>query len=177
MPAAKSSTSARSRRTTWIATAGTISAGTACWPGGCSKRASRSSRSHSNYDTHDENFDFHIEQVGEFDRPFAALIDDLDERGLLEHSWWWSCPSSAARRRSTTTTAATTGRGLVVCLGGCGIKEGVVVGKTNANGTAVTDREVHGGHLFHTYLRAVGLDPNDSVTVDRRATQLAGQSA
>ena len=29
--------------------------------------------SHANYDTHNENFDFHLEQVGEFDRSFAAL--------------------------------------------------------------------------------------------------------
>ncbi|MEX2558760.1 MAG: DUF1501 domain-containing protein, partial [Pirellulales bacterium] len=39
---------------------------------------------HSNYDTHFENFDFHIEQLGEFDRPFATLLDDLAQRGLLE---------------------------------------------------------------------------------------------
>src|SRR5205823_14255632 len=39
---------------------------------------------HSNYDTHHENFDFHIEQLGEFDRTFATLIDDLHLRGLLE---------------------------------------------------------------------------------------------
>src|SRR5262249_61087368 len=38
----------------------------------------------SNYDTHHENFDFHIEQLGEFDRTFATLLDDLAERGLLE---------------------------------------------------------------------------------------------
>ena len=29
--------------------------------------------SHSNYDTHNENFDFHLEQVGEFDQAFSAL--------------------------------------------------------------------------------------------------------
>jgi hypothetical protein len=46
-----------------------------------------------------------------------------------------------------------------VALGGCGIRGGAVVGATNANGTAVTDRQVNGGHLFHTYFRAVGLDP------------------
>ena len=39
---------------------------------------------HSNYDTHHENFDFHIEQLGEFDRTFATLLDDLAQRGLLE---------------------------------------------------------------------------------------------
>jgi len=30
--------------------------------------------SHSNYDTHNENFNFHLEQLGEFDRAFSALI-------------------------------------------------------------------------------------------------------
>src|SRR5262249_46356831 len=38
---------------------------------------------HTNYDTHHENFDFHIEQLGEFDRTFATLLDDLHDRGLL----------------------------------------------------------------------------------------------
>ncbi|HET6883495.1 MAG TPA: DUF1501 domain-containing protein, partial [Pirellulales bacterium] len=39
---------------------------------------------HTNYDSHFENFDFHIEQLGEFDRPFATLIDDLAQRGMLD---------------------------------------------------------------------------------------------
>src|SRR5262249_45103638 len=39
---------------------------------------------HSNYDTHHENFDFHIEQLGEFDQPFACLVEDLEQRGLWE---------------------------------------------------------------------------------------------
>src|SRR5262249_53376192 len=38
----------------------------------------------SNSDTHHENFDFHIEQLGEFDRTFATLLDDLDQRGMLD---------------------------------------------------------------------------------------------
>src|SRR5437660_11857145 len=46
-----------------------------------------------------------------------------------------------------------------IALAGCGIKGGALVGKSNANGTAVTDREVNGGHLFHTYFRALGLNP------------------
>src|SRR5204862_4760574 len=39
--------------------------------------------SHSNYDTHNENFDFHVEQLGEWDRPFATFVADLADRGLL----------------------------------------------------------------------------------------------
>ena len=40
--------------------------------------------SHSNYDTHNENFNFHIEQLGEFDRSFAVFVEDLAARGMLE---------------------------------------------------------------------------------------------
>ncbi|HAY79326.1 MAG TPA: DUF1501 domain-containing protein, partial [Planctomycetaceae bacterium] len=32
---------------------------------------------HHGYDTHAENFNFHLEQLGEFDRPFAPLLTDL----------------------------------------------------------------------------------------------------
>ena len=39
---------------------------------------------HSNYDTHNENFDFHIEQLGEFDRSFASFVADLADRGMLD---------------------------------------------------------------------------------------------
>ena len=46
--------------------------------------------SHSNYDTHNENFDFHLEQVGEFDLSFSALLADLADRGMLDRTaaWW-----------------------------------------------------------------------------------------
>src|SRR5207248_4286474 len=111
---------------------------------------------HSNYDTHHENFDFHIEQLGEFDRPFAALLDDLADRGMLDStlvvvmSEFGRTPKINDRYGRDHWSKAWS-----VALAGCGIKGGSVVGKTNANGTAVTDRQVNGGHLFHTYLRAV----------------------
>ncbi|GIS61552.1 MAG: hypothetical protein CM1200mP2_37770 [Planctomycetaceae bacterium] len=42
--------------------------------------ARSSSLGHSNYDTHNENFNFHLEQVPEFDKGFAALVGDLADR-------------------------------------------------------------------------------------------------
>ena len=113
---------------------------------------------HSNYDTHHENFDFHIEQLGEFDRPFAALIADLQERGMLDST----LIIVAAEFGRTPKINRNYGRdhwskAWSVAVAGCGIKGGTVVGKTNDNGTAVTDRQVHGGHLFHTYMRALKL--------------------
>ncbi len=64
-----------------------------------------------------------------------------------------------------------------VALAGAGIKPGMVLGKTNANGTAVVDGQVHSGHLFHTYLRAVGLDPSETFEVNGRAIQVADPTA
>jgi uncharacterized protein (DUF1501 family) len=115
---------------------------------------------HTNYDTHHENFDFHIEQLGEFDQPFATLLDDLAQSGLLQHT----LVIVMAEFGRTPRINRNYGRdhwshAWSVALAGCGVKGGAVVGKTNANGTAVTDREVNSGHLFHTYFRALGLSP------------------
>jgi hypothetical protein len=133
---------------------------------------------HSNYDTHHENFDFHIEQLGEFDRPFAALIEDLQDRGL----WETTLVVVMSEFGRTPTINRNMGRdhwsrAWSVALGGCGIKGGAVVGKTNANGTAVTDREVHGGHLFHTYLAALGLNPKKNFYIDQRPIPMADPKA
>jgi hypothetical protein len=130
--------------------------------------------SHSNYDTHHENFDFHIEQLGEFDRPFATLLEDLADRGLLE-STLVVVMSEMGR---TPRINANYGRdhwakAWAVALAGAGIKGGAVVGKTNANGTAVTEREVYSGHLFHTYLQAVGLDSTKNFYPNERPVPIA----
>src|SRR5207249_4242025 len=124
---------------------------------------------HSNYDTHHENFDFHIEQLGEFDRPFATLLDDLAQRGLLERtlvvvmSEFGRTPKINRNYGRDHWSKAWS-----VALAGCGIKGGAVVGKTNANGTAVIDRPVHAGHLFHTYFKAVGLRPEKKFYVNQQ---------
>ncbi|MFO0864849.1 MAG: DUF1501 domain-containing protein [Gemmataceae bacterium] len=114
---------------------------------------------HSNYDSHHENFDFHIEQLGEFDRTFATLVEDLHQRGLLE-STLVVVMSEFGR---TPTINRNMGRdhwsrAWSVAMAGCGVQPGAVIGRTNDNGTAVVDRQVHAGHLFHTYFRALGLN-------------------
>jgi hypothetical protein len=114
---------------------------------------------HTNYDTHHENFDFHIEQIGEFDRTFATLLDDLHQRGLLETTLVIVMSEFGRTPKINRNYGRDHwGRAWSVALAGCGVKGGAVVGSTNANGTAVTDREVNGGHLFHTYFRALGLN-------------------
>lgn len=118
---------------------------------------------HTNYDTHAENFNFHIEQLEEFDRPFANFMGDLADRGLLE-STLVIIMSEFGRTPRINALAGRDhwSKAWSIALGGCGIKGGAVSGKTNANGTQVTEREVNAGHLFHTFYRAVGIDSTKS---------------
>jgi hypothetical protein len=134
--------------------------------------------SHTNYDTHHENFDFHIEQLGEFDRTFATLIYDLDDRGMLESTLVVVMSEFGRTPRINRNYGRDHwSKAWSVVLGGCGVKPGAVVGKTNANGTAVVDREVNGGHLFHTYYRALGLDPKKKLYDNQRPIPMADPKA
>lgn len=129
---------------------------------------------HSNYDTHYENFDFHIEQLGEFDQPFATLIADLADRGLLEDTL--VCVMSEFGR--TPKINARYGRdhwgtAWSVLLGGAGIQPGAVIGKTNANGTQVIERVVDHGHIFHTILQAVNVNSTGEFDIGSRKFPIA----
>lgn len=129
---------------------------------------------HTNYDTHHENFDFHIEQLGEFDSPFATLLDDLTVRGLLDSTLVIVMSEFGRTPRINRNYGRDHwGTAWSVAVAGCGIKGGSVVGKTNANGTAVTDRMVNGGHLFHTYFKALGLDGKKNYYIDQRPIPMA----
>jgi hypothetical protein len=121
---------------------------------------------HSNYDTHNENFNFHLEQLGDFDKPFATLIDDLAQRGLMENtlvvvlSEFGRTPNINHLYGRDHWSKAWS-----VCLGGAGIQKGIVVGKTNDKGTEVTERQVDTGDLFHTYLSALGVKSDGSFMI------------
>lgn len=121
---------------------------------------------HNNYDSHMENFNFHLEQLGEFDRPFATLMQDLSERGMLESTLVMLITEFGR----TPEIRPDNGRdhwppNWSVVLGGCGIQVGGVLGATNENGTEIKDRPVHVAEMFHTYMKAVGLDPTSTHNV------------
>lgn len=130
--------------------------------------------SHSNYDTHNENFNFHLEQLGEFDSPFATLVGDLADRGMLE-STLIVVLSEFGRTPNINHIFGRDhwGKAWSVLLGGGRIKPGAVIGKTNANGTEVTDAKVDHANLFHTYLQAVEVETANSFDIDGRAVPIA----
>ena len=129
---------------------------------------------HSNYDTHNENFNFHLEQLGEFDGPFATLVSDLASSGLLEHTLIVVL-SEFGRTPNINQYFGRDhwGKAWSVCMGGAGIQKGAAWGATNAQGTEVSENEVDHGHLFHTYLQAVGVDTTESFDIDGRPMPIA----
>lgn len=132
---------------------------------------------HSNYDTHYENFDYLIEQLGEFDKPFATLVDDLAERGLLKDTLIVVMSEMGRTPKINPRYGRDHwGTAWSVCLGGAGIQPGAVIGKTNETGTAVVDREVDHGQLFHTYLQAVGVDTTKEFVIAGRKFSIADPS-
>lgn len=134
--------------------------------------------SHSNYDTHNENFNFHFEQVTEFDRSFSTFVADLAERGMLDStlivvlSEFGRTPNINVYYGRDHWSRAWS----VVMAGGRTIR-GAAYGKTNDNGTEVVDGQVDHGNLFHTYLQAVALDSTASFDIDGRELPMADPSS
>lgn len=129
---------------------------------------------HSNYDTHHENFNFHIEQLGEVDRAFSCFVHDLADRGMLDKtlivvlSEFGRTPRVNNRYGRDHWSKAWS-----VVMAGCRIPRGVAYGKTNDNGTEVVDGEVDHANLFHTYLAAAGVDTTGSFDIEGREVPIA----
>jgi hypothetical protein len=134
--------------------------------------------SHSNYDTHNENFNFHIEQLGEFDRAFAAFVADLADRGMLD-STLIVVLSEFGRTPGINHFYGRDhwSRSWSVVLSGARVQRGIAFGKTNDKGTEVVDGQVDHANLFHTYLQAVGVDSTDSFDVEGRDVPIADPAA
>lgn len=127
------------------------------------------------WDFHHNNFEFHLHYVSRyFDRPFAYFISDLAQRGLLEKTLvvvlteFGRTPKiNAGYGRDHYPNAWS------IALAGCGIQHGAVIGKTDAKGVEVTDRQVDHRHLLHTYLRAVGIDSAGEFDISGRKVPMA----
>jgi hypothetical protein len=125
------------------------------------------------WDSHGQNFETHQELVPELDHVMAALIDDLQDRGLLEHTLiitlaeFGRTPNinpSLGRDHFATAWSAT--------LSGCGIQGGSVYGKTDAKGEHVVEGEVGAAQLFATIYRALGIKHQKNYYVGSRPVPL-----
>ena len=89
----------------------------------------------------------------------SALVDDLSDRGLLEHT----LIVTLSEFGRTPTINASLGRdhfasAWSVALTGCGIRGGTVYGASDEDGRTVKEGKVGAAEVFATIFRAVGLD-------------------
>src|SRR5690606_15278795 len=80
------------------------------------------------WDTHGDNFNGQLSLVGKFDQAFSAIIQDLADRGMLDHVLVIAISEFGRTPRIN----GHIGRdhwpeAWSCCLAGCGIKRGIVV--------------------------------------------------
>ena len=117
----------------------------------------------ANWDAHGDLVHNHSFHAGRTDKPIAALLTDLKQRGLLDETLivW----GGEFGRQPIAEYASGTGRdhnayGFTMWMAGGGVKGGICVGETDElSSAAVTDR-FHVKHLHATILHRMGLDPD-----------------
>jgi hypothetical protein len=125
------------------------------------------------WDSHGQNFETHQELVPELDHVMAALLDDLEQRGLLQNT----LVITLAEFGRTPSINPSLGRdhfasAWSTTLSGCGVKGGAVYGKSDATGNRVADGEVGAGELFATIYRALGIPHDKNYYVGSRPIPL-----
>lgn len=111
------------------------------------------------WDTHGDNFNGHLSLMPKFDQAFAAIVQDLADRSMLDNILVIAMSEFGRTPRIN----GHIGRdhwpeAWSVAMAGCGLKHGLVVGETNDKGTFVTGDEHDIGALFHTWFAALGID-------------------
>src|SRR4029450_6456464 len=97
------------------------------------------------------------------DKPFAAIVEDLHDRGMLDHVLVIAMSEFGRTPRIN----GHLGRdhwpeAWSLAMAGCGGKKGTVVGETDPKGVFVAKNPYDIGHMFHTWFRALGIDPAET---------------
>ena len=116
-----------------------------------------------NWDAHDDLVKNHTKHAGRTDKPIAALLADLKQRGLLDETLvvW----GGEFGRQPTAEYAKGTGRdhnayGFTMWLAGGGIKGGVSIGETDELSSAAVADRFPVKNLHATILTQLGFDAN-----------------
>ncbi len=111
------------------------------------------------WDQH-SNLAKHGDHARAVDRPIAALLADLKQRGLLEDTlvWWGGEFGRTPYAEKNGTGRDHNPGGFTVWLAGGGVKPGFAFGATDEFGAAAVENKVHMHDLHATILHQLGLD-------------------
>jgi uncharacterized protein (DUF1501 family) len=138
-------------------------------------------RTGGGWDTHGNNFNCLRDRLlPEFDRPFAALLDDLHQRGLLGSTL--VLVSSEMGRKPRIGDPRSGGPGgagrdhwtacMSVLLAGGGVRGGQVYGRTDGRAEYPSDQPVAPEHIARTVYHALGIDDLTATDREGRPFQL-----
>jgi hypothetical protein len=122
------------------------------------------------WDHHAKIFPSLDKKLPEFDAGFSALVDDLDERGLLGETLVVAM-GEFGRTPKINKDAGRDHWGPAASLlfAGAGVRRGQVIGATDREGGKVTQRPIAPADVAFTMLDALGIDPHaELVTPDGR---------
>lgn len=130
------------------------------------------------WDSHHDNFESHRELVPDLDHVLSALLDDLQQRGLLEET----LVLVLSEFGRTPTINKDVGRdhyaaAWSAALAGAGVKGGTVYGKTDVDGKTVSEGEADASDLAATIYRAAGLDLETEYQVGPRPVPIVKEEA
>jgi hypothetical protein len=111
------------------------------------------------WDQH-SNMPKHADHAMAVDKPIAALLEDLQQRGLLEDTlvWWGSEFGRAPYAQKLGSGRDHNPGGFTVWLAGGGVKRGYAHGATDEFGQMAIQDKVHMHDLHATILHLLGLD-------------------
>jgi len=112
------------------------------------------------WDTHQDNFERTRPLSEQADRGFAALVQDLRERGRLDRTLViWMGEFGRTPRINGNTGRDHYPRAFSVALAGGGVRGGQVIGATSDGGNDIRQRPVGVADLFCTFCHALGINP------------------
>jgi Protein of unknown function (DUF1501) len=104
-------------------------------------------------------------KLPELDKAMAALVSDLDERGLLKDTAiMWMGEFSRTPRINGNAGRDHWARAWSVVVGGGGLKGGVAVGNTNADGTSVESEPYSSQDVMASVLKGLGVSLETTFT-------------
>jgi len=111
------------------------------------------------WDQH-SNMPKHADHAVAVDKPIAALLEDLDQRGLLDDTlvWWGSEFGRAPYAQKLGSGRDHNPGGFTMWLAGGGVKRGYAYGATDDFGQMAIQDKVHMHDLHATILHLLGLD-------------------
>lgn len=111
------------------------------------------------WDTHDDNFARVKTLAGQLDQPFAQLLKDLGQRGMLDSTLvLWMGEFGRTPKINPRGGRDHYPRAFNVLLAGAGIRGGQVIGETDPSGATVEKRPITVPDLFQTVCKSLGID-------------------